>query len=55
MELFVKTLTGRTIQLHIKSLQTVHDVKLAVQEQIGGWVGEQARQADLPVCRWAAS
>jgi hypothetical protein len=45
MQLFVNTLTGRRIQLHIRSLQTVHDVKLTLQEQIGGWVSRPAGQA----------
>ncbi len=35
MQVFVKTLTGKTITLEVELSDTVHDVKLKVQEKEG--------------------
>jgi len=35
MQIFVKTLTGRTITVEVDSLETVEDVKQKIQEKEG--------------------
>ena len=47
MQIFVKTLTGKTRTIHVEASNTIHDVKLRIQE-IEGISAEQQRLMIAP-------